>query len=185
MRFVTVTTIVGIALVVAMPTHVRAQQSKASRCGVERWNVKVLSDPDARRVRLDTVVATTVQALNAIPIPEIPYPLNGRMAPHELTVYRLRAVVLEVLTESDGDWHLVLGDPNNLHVRMIAEIPSPDCAATERHRELYASARATLRSVPRRGEIEIEGVGFFDFIHNQRGKARNGFEIHPVLQIRR
>ena len=124
-------------------------------------------------------------ALNAIPIPEIPYPLNGRIAPHELTVYRIRAVVLEILTESDGDWHLILGDPKNLQVKIIAEIPSPDCAATERHRELYTSARAVLRSIPRQGEIEIEGVGFFDFIHNQRGRARNGFELHPVLHIRR
>ena len=177
--------LVGIALFVAMPTFSGAQQLNSVRCGVERWNVKVLSDPDADRVRLDTIVETTIQALNAIPIPEIPYPLNGRIAPHELTVYRIRAVVLEILTESDGDWHLILGDPNNLQVKIIAEIPSPDCAATERHRELYASARAVLRSIPRRGEIDVEGVGFFDFIHNQRGRARNGFELHPVLHIRR
>ena len=177
--------LVGIALFVAMPTFIDAQQLNSVRCGVERWNVKVLSDPDAPRVRLDTIVETTIQALNAIPIPEIPYPLNGRMAPHELTVYRIRAVVLEILTESDGDWHLILGDPKNLQVKIIAEIPSPDCAATEGHRELYMSARAVLRSIPRQGEIEIEGVGFFDFIHNQRGRARNGFELHPVLQIRR
>ena len=185
MRFVKMKTIVGIALFIAMPISISAQQLNSVRCGVERWNVKVLSDPDAHRVRLDTIVETTIQALNAIPIPEIPYPLNGRIAPHELTVYRIRAVVLEILTESDGDWHVVLGDPNNLQVKIIAEIPSPDCAATERHREVYATARAVLRSVPRRGEIELEGVGFFDFIHNQRGRARNGFELHPVLQIRR
>ena len=185
MRFVTVKTIVGIALFVALPNSIGAQQQNSSRCGVERWNVKVLSDPDANRVRLDTVVETTIQALNAIPIPEIPYPLNGRISPQELTTYRVRAVVLEILSESDGDWHLILGDPKNLQVKMIAEIPSPDCAATERHRELYASARAVLRSIPRRGEIDVEGVGFFDFIHNQRGRARNGFELHPVLHIRR
>jgi hypothetical protein len=185
MRVVRVKTIVGIALFITIPTQVRAQQSKDSRCGVERWNVKVLSDPDANRVRIDTVVVASIRELSSIPIPENPYPMNGRIAPQELTVYRIRAVVLQIITEFEGDWHLVLGDPKDPQVTMIAEIPSPDCAATERHLEVFASARAVLRSIPRRGEIEIEGVGFFDFIHNQRGRARNGFELHPVLRITR
>lgn len=167
----------------ATPTFIYAQPPNKSNCGAERWNVKVLSDNDAHRVRLDSIVESSVQDLGAIPIPEIPYPLNGRMAPHEITVYRIRAVVLESLTESDGDWHLILRDPTNLQVSMIGEIPSPDCATNERHRALFAAARSALRSVPRQGEVEIEGVGFFDFIHNQRGRAKNGFELHPVLRI--
>jgi hypothetical protein len=183
MRFVTLKTIVGIALFIAMPIFVNAQQSTSSRCGFERWNVKVLSDPDAKRVRFDSVVETSIQQLNAIPIPEIPYPLNGRIAPHELTVYRIRAVVIQILTESDGDWHIILGDSSNTQIRMIGEIPSPECAANDHHRQLYATARSALRSVPRRGEVVLEGVGFFDFIHNQKGRAKNGFELHPVLFI--
>ncbi len=175
--------LVGVVLLAATPTFIHAQPSHKANCGAERWNVKVLSDKDAHRVRLDSIRESSIQALGTIPIPEVPYPLNGRMAPHEITVYRVRAIVLEILTESDGDWHLILGDPKNPQVRMIGEIPSPDCATNERHRILFASARSALRSVPRQGEVEIEGVGFFDFIHNQRGRAKNGFELHPILEI--
>jgi hypothetical protein len=39
--------------------------------------------------------------------------------------------------------------------------------------------------VPRGGRVVVEGVGFFDFIHNQRGRARNGIELHPVLLLSR
>jgi len=185
MRFVIVKTVLGFALLFLIPASVTGQTTRSTSCGVDRWNVKILADPDANRVRIDTAVVASIRELSSIPIPEIPYPINGRIAPQELTVYRIRAVVLQIITESDGDWHLILGDPKNPQVTMIAEIPSPDCAATERHREVFASARAVLRSIPRNGEIDIEGVGFFDFIHNQRGRARNGFELHPVLQIRR
>jgi hypothetical protein len=32
--------------------------------------------------------------------------------------------------------------------------------------------------------VEVTGVGFFDFMHEQRGVAPNGIELHPVLDIR-
>ena len=35
------------------------------------------------------------------------------------------------------------------------------------------------------GQATFTGVGFWDFIHNQRGRARNGFELHPVLAVER
>jgi hypothetical protein len=41
-----------------------------------------------------------------------------------------------------------------------------------------------LRRVPRRAIVEIDGVGFFDSNHNQRGRAPNGIELHPVLALR-
>ena len=48
---------------------------------------------------------------------------------------------------------------------------------------LFAAARDSLRRVPRRGVVELVGVGFWDFVHNQRGGASNGFELHPVMLI--
>jgi hypothetical protein len=33
--------------------------------------------------------------------------------------------------------------------------------------------------VPRQGTVALIGVGFFDFIHNQRRRGRSGFELHP------
>jgi hypothetical protein len=173
----------GFAVGLALPSLAVAQKAKA--CGVERWAVKTLADEDSGLVRRGTLLESTVKLLGEIPIPEIPYPQTRRIAPQELTVYRIRAVVRQIITESDGDWHLVLADPKNPQWTMIGEIPSPECAATAAHRQLYTAARDSLRRVPRLGEVTIDGVGFFDFIHNQRGRARNAIELHPILRIAR
>ena len=61
-------------------------------CGVERWPVKVLADRDSGAVD-PTPQETTVAALGAISIPEVPYPNDHRIAPHELRVYRVRATI--------------------------------------------------------------------------------------------
>ena len=31
--------------------------------------------------------------------------------------------------------------------------------------------------------VRITGVGFFDYLHGQRGVAPNGIELHPVLDV--
>jgi hypothetical protein len=159
-------------------------QTREGDCGFDRWPAKVLRDRDAGRVHRDTV-PTTIRDLNAIPIPEIPYPRDGRIAPHELTIYRVSAIVERIQVESDRDWHLILSDPTDPSHTMIAEIPDPQCAQGTEYRAVYQSARDSLRRVPRRGLVEVIGVGFFDFIHTQRGISRNGFELHPVIGLRR
>ncbi len=141
-----------------------------------------MADPDAARI--DTVpMASSIAALGALPIPELAYPSNGRIPPHEFRVYQVRAVVEQILTESDGDWHLVLRDPTASDATLIAEIPSPLCAANAIDSARYVAVRDSLRRVPRRGAVVVEGVAFWDYIHNQRGRARNGIELHPVLRL--
>lgn len=66
---------------------------------------------------------------------------------------------------------------------MIAEIPAPECAGSGDHEDDYRKARRTVLSVPRNTVIELVGVGFFDFLHDQRGHAPNGIELHPVFQV--
>ena len=159
-----------------------AQPARPSAsCGVDRWPVKTLADRDRAAVRFD-VVNTGIDALSALDIPEVPYPADRRLPPHELRVYAVRAIVQQILYESDGDWHLVLKDPASGST-MIAEIPSPECLADPALAARVVAARDALRRVPKRGAVVIAGVGFWDFIHNQRGRARNGFELHPVLSI--
>ncbi len=142
-----------------------------------------MRDPDARLVRR-TPTPATVAELGRIPIPQIAYPLNGRIAPQELTVYRVRGIVDRIVVEDDQDWHIVLRDPDQLSAAMIIEIPDPQCVTNPDIRALLIEARRLLHSVPRKGIAEFEGVGFFDFIHTQRNGAPNGFELHPVLAIR-
>lgn len=159
-------------------------QSQVRDCGYDRWPVKVLRDRDAARVRRDTV-PTTIRDLNAIPIPEIPYPRDRRIRPHELTIYRLSGRVERMSVQDDGDWHLILSDPADSRRTMIVEIPTPECANGTEFGPTYKLARDALRRVPKHGLVEVTGVGFFDFIHTQRGISRNGFELHPVLSVRR
>lgn len=153
-------------------------------CGVERWPVKMLADRDSAAVDR-TPQEATVTSLGAIPIPEIPYPNDRRIAPHELRVYRVRGTLGYISTQDDQDWHIVLHDLERPRATIIVEIPAPECAATPTHAALYAAARDSLRRVPRGERVVVEGVGFFDFIHNQRGRARNGFELHPLLFLAR
>ncbi len=178
-----------IAAIVALSGFVCTRQAEASRgpqpnCGTDRWPVKVLADSDAAAID-SRVVETTVAALNELPIPEMAYPQARRLPPHELRVYRVRAQVAHIIVEDDRDWHVVLRDSANPTATMIVEIPDPSCVTNQAHAARFSAARDSLRRVPRAAMAAFEGVGFFDFIHNQRGRARNGFDLHPVLRIAR
>ena len=169
----------ALLLVGAFPLLLAAQPT----CGVDRWPVKVLEDRDRGTVVLNAVVPTTVRALGALEIPEVPYPSDRRLAPHELRLYRVTAIVWQIITsEDDRDWHIVLRDPVDSS-SMIVEIPDPACTTDPALAARFRGARDALRRVPKRGQATFTGVGFWDFIHNQRGRARNGFELHPVLSI--
>lgn len=163
--------------VAASPVH--AQRA----CGVDRWPVKILADRDRRAVNLVDVVASSVRDLGMLDIPEVRYPDDRRLPPHELRLYRVTAIVWQIITaEEDRDWHIVLRDPSDSST-MIVEIPDPACTTDPILAAKFGAARAALRRLPRRGRATFTGVGFWDFIHNQRGRARNGFELHPVLQV--
>jgi hypothetical protein len=170
-------------LAICLPPAIAKPQQHEEDCGSDRWSVKIMRDPDARYLR-PQIVRTTVKILSGIPIPEIAYPLNGRIAPEELTVYRVRGIVDQIIVEDDRDWHIVLRDPESPAISMIVEIPDPRCVANTKLQSMLIDARKALHSVPRKGIAEFDGVGFFDFIHTQRGRARNGFELHPVLAVR-
>jgi len=157
-------------------------QAAPKQCGYDRWPVKILGDKDRNVVSL-TPIDTTVAELTAIPIHEIPYPRDKRIAPEELKVYRIRAKLIQVRPEKDSDLHLIVEDLNKPQLRMIAEIPAPLCAEGTGHEEDYEKVRADLTSLPVGSIVEIIGVGFFDFLHDAIGGAKNGIELHPVLKI--
>lgn len=156
-------------------------------CGLERWAVKTGTDPQAAQVDLTQVTDTTVAALGAIAAPPV---LPGtRIAPVELTVYRVRATLTGFKMEADSDYHLILTDGT---ATMIAEIPDPACvgqsspflpgiAAARAAFDAQYAPTATFQnvSVP----VTVTGVGFFDRPHGQSGMAPNAIEIHPVLDI--
>ena len=154
-----------------------------SRCGVERWPVKIAADDDASRV--DTLpVATTVAELVQIPRPGGTFDSRRRVGPIELHVFVLRARLARVIVEDDSDLHLVLRDLEDDRKTLVAEIPHPGCTADRVLGARFEAARQALRRVPRDGLVEVIGIGFFDSLHGQSGMARNGFELHPVLSLR-
>jgi hypothetical protein len=174
-----VSRLLGIALFFCLPTPA---QVTAGQCGYDRWPVKILNDEDRAHVDFHAI-DTTVAMLGAIPIHEIPYPYNRRIPPEELRVYHLKARLLRVRHEADSDVHLLLADLDQPDKRMIAEIPAPQCAEGSGHEQEYKTARETISSISPNAVIEITGVGFFDFLHEQRGAAKNGIELHPVLSL--
>lgn len=157
-------------------------QAVPRQCGYERWPVKILTDKDRELVNF-TPVESTIAKLTFIPIHEIPYPRDKRIAPEELTVYRVRGTLIQVRAEQDSDLHLIVADLGKPEIRMIVEMPAPGCAEGTGRENDYKKAREAVARIANGAVIEITGVGFFDFIHNAIGTAKNGIELHPVLKI--
>lgn len=151
-------------------------------CGLYRWPVKTLSDSDAGDIRW-TPIDTTLAHLTKLARPE--EQRRSRRSPYELYVYRVRAVLAAVHLQADQDIHLLLRDPDDSGVRLIAEIPSPLCASGTAPEADYAAARKVAFSIRKRKKpvlVEVTGVGFFDALR-KRGSSRNGFELHPVVRL--
>jgi hypothetical protein len=163
-------------------------------CGLERGKVKTLSDNARDSVQM-TPQATTVTALRALERPARILP-ETRVGEVEHRAYRVRALLLGYKQEADQDFRMVISDPSDTSTSMFAEIPSPACpgAKVSGFAEQYLTARqAVVEHVGAPGlqvtrlahpvPVTLVGIGFFDFPHGQRGAARNGIELHPVLSI--
>jgi Bacterial Ig-like domain (group 3)/Lamin Tail Domain/Divergent InlB B-repeat domain len=204
-------TTTGVKNIVATVTDAQARSInepitltvQSPTCGVERWSVKVGTDPDASLVDINNPVSTTIADLGVIPAPADPPgpPDNARVAPTETRVYTIYATMTVYKKETDVDYHIVLDDGTG-HT-MIAEIPSPACILAQNPngpgRVLVTSpftqgimdsrqkfdSRFTATSFFQTANVPVRvtGVGFFDFIHGQTGVAPNGIELHPVLSI--
>ncbi len=161
-------------------------------CGAERWAVKTLTDPAARRVNL-TPIDSTIDALRALPVPG-PMEFSTPRFPAEMRTYRVEARLLWVKEEEDRDFHLVVAGASG--ATMIAEVPDPGCAGASVYVGTLRGVRTAFVSrfgrpdtrrfhaVSGRPAVTITGVLFFDVAHGQRGVAPNGVELHPVLGLK-
>ena len=167
----------GITVSVASPT-----------CGVERWSVKVGTDPDASLVDLSKATPVTMATMRSWSAPASP-PLNSRVAPYETTVWVIHGTLINYKKEDDVDYHIVVQD--GVGNTVITEVPCPCCSIGSPFETRIANARQTFDAkltaqpffqnpnIP----VRIVGVGFFDFIHGQTGVAPNGIEVHSILDI--
>ena len=180
-----------------MITHAWAQPAdeedgtpgKNVNCGgVERWSVKVLTDPDVNTIDFNPI-ATTVNGMVNIVTPP-PSTSMPRYAGIEDKTYQLVCQITIKKNEDDDDYHLVFSDGTNT---FIGEIPNPVCttAASSAYVDQYIAARNFIDSHIAHGnvnnvnipDVEVTGVAFIDPAHGQTGKAPNNIEFHPILDI--
>ena len=162
-------------------------------CGTERWSVKTSADKDAGRVDFNPVVRSITE-LNAIPAPtraELDAHPDTRF-PAELKTYTVTGYLVGFKLEADEDFHIVVEDPASPGITMVVEMVSGNCVpkgVVELATKLRASwemrfgrAGKRFKKLPAHSvKVEITGVGLFDFLHGQTGVAKNGFELHRVI----
>jgi len=169
----------------------------AAGCALNRSDVKSLGDREASRIPLDTVIETSVAALNAIPAHCGPS-RDHRVRVEEFHVYQVIGRIARVKRERDHDIHIVLEDPDNPRARLIVESNDPDFRgnvkspyrdrlAVARHMfdELVGQSGAWQLKDLRGIVVRVTGVGFFDLNHLQVGRSQSCIELHPILAIER
>jgi hypothetical protein len=110
-------------------------------------------------------------------------------------VFEVVGNVTYIAHEDDRDYHIALEDPNSTGSSVVTEMADTLCAGASISPHL-----ATLRSVEGMfasllngrspstlvgTTVRIQGVGFYDFNHNQRGRSGNCIELHPIISISR
>ena len=185
-----VAALAAVAARVALPAPATPQvhplNVSASLCGVQRWAVKTMTDPAAKRVRL-RLAARPIDTLIRQRAPAVL--TQARRGGIERTTFQVKARLVSAKIESDGDVHLVIASPTTGRT-MIVEFPSAGCSVRAVAGLRIHRARATfdrLCGTQSRsgftnlaGTATVTGVGFFDYKHGQRGVAPNGIELHPV-----
>jgi hypothetical protein len=160
---------------------------RGATCGVERWPVKTLSDPEARRVDFAARPATVRYLGSLRPNPGGP----DTRGPLETRVFSVQARLVAVKREADSDYHMVLSAGG---AEMIAEMPLTACTTGAQHRYAMTTARAVFERavggpvgeswIHPNLRVRVVGVLFFDFPHGQSGHALNYAELHPVIGFR-
>jgi hypothetical protein len=153
-------------------------------CGVERWDVKTLADPDAARVDFVNVTRTTIGHLNELAAHCSDLPPSRTFA-EEFHVYEVAALVQFAANEQDRDVHLALADPLAPNQTIVVEVVDPGCATTSPYLTTLANARLEYQRLPvRLGQrVTVRGVGFYDFAHGQTGRSQSCIELHPVIDV--
>jgi hypothetical protein len=181
-------TAAGLALAIAP-----AQPAHASTvCGGFRWPVK--TGTDATRFKVSrTISYTSVGYLDHLVPPASfgSYAWNHRIKWPEFRTWQLKATLVAVKVEHDGDIHLRLRNSGHL---MIGEIPKPSCVSyASLWKAAITSARQAVTSrywVSQSSwhyiyrTVSVRGLGFFDDETGTTGAAPNNIELHPVIHIR-
>ena len=162
-------------------------------CGVERWDIKTLADADTSKIDFTKIIVSTVHEQAAIAKP------YGKLTYRTVTeskIYSIDCFLIGYKIEDDKDIHLIIEDINTDET-MVAEIPSASCSSIQNtsRAKLFSDLHnwfltnighptSSFVFLEKHIPITITGVGYFDFMHGQKGMALNGREIHPVLTMK-
>jgi hypothetical protein len=170
--------------------NVKTSDGGLLTCGVERWSIKTLIDPDTAQINFNNVIPSTIQYQRSL---EKPISLPNTRLPLEDTVYSIECIMYKYKLEADNDLHIVIRAVNDASQTMVAEIVNAECpgivntsryAALNNLRKWFDSTYHPTTSFTNTNvRIRITGVGFFDFLHGQTGIPPNGREIHPVISL--
>jgi hypothetical protein len=185
----------------------RTAQTCGPTCGLERWQVKTLTDKDAAAVNLNPDTSKTVADLYAVPAPTTSSE-DTRLNATEKMAFTVRARLIGYKEEfdpnsasankGDRDFHIVIADLQDPSKTMVVEIPDSTCGGVCASPQLQKISDARkefaskfpndppdkdFRVVQGNVEVDVTGVGFFDFAHGQTGLAKNCVELHPVIAI--
>lgn len=190
-----------VGLVVSFLAPIQGQCGE--KCGVSRWAVKSLSDTTVDKIDFDkfTKKRKTVKWLvNSEPPAQKPQAtrINGL----EWFAFKVHAILVGYKKSSDDqDFHVVIKDLRTKDT-MIVEFKDPKCSGVcsssflgqmRQAREDFMNSPAVLergkvtstyKKLNKRVKVELVGIGFWDFIHGQIGVAKNGIELHPVINYR-
>jgi hypothetical protein len=170
------------AIAISLSAVPSLSQQCGVRCGTERWKVKSLTDSTVDLVDFDPVE----KSINWLRIRARPHslPNTKRLIGSETMTFRVRGVVLKHRLEDHCDFHVVIAQSNNHARTMIAEFPDIACSnvCSSEFADQVRQARADF--VAKFGNpttsfttlddpmlVEVEGVGFFDWMHGQRGRG--------------
>ena len=162
---------------------------KTTECGgVERWAVKVFTDPLANTINW-TPKSTSIAHLVAITTPT-PNANMTRYQAVEDSTYIVNCMITIKKDEADSDFHLVLSD--GVHT-LIGEVPCPGCASVAASPKIaqFIAARNWVVQNIGYGNINnvniqpvtVTGVAFIDPPHGQTGAAPNYLELHSIIDI--
>jgi hypothetical protein len=163
-------------------------------CGVERWFVKTLADQDAGSVALSAVTAISIHDLNAL-APHCDGAPDRRVYGEEFRVFEIVGRVIYLAHEDDRDYHMALEDADDPVATVVTELADTRCSGASMSPHLAALRSvegmfATMLSGSAPSSlvgamVRIQGVGFYDFDHGQRGRSKNCIELHPIVFISR
>jgi hypothetical protein len=164
------------------------QEGDVTCGGVERWGVKVFTDPLANTIDW-TPKSTTIAHLVSIATPT-PSASMPRYQPVEDSTYIFNCHITIKKDESDDDFHLVLSDGTNT---LIGEVPDPTCSSVSISPKVAQFIVARNWVVQNIGygninnvnlpQVTVTGVAFIDPPHGQTGAAPNYLEIHSIIDI--